>query len=155
MSNDRQAHAHAGPGLWIGLAIGVPIMARGVLGILEGSRRTHPGELARWIAGSAIIHDAVLLPIVVGVAMIVRSVVPARTWPIVRWALMTSGVVLLVAWPFVRGYGRRAGNPSLLPRNYGVGVAVALAITWAVAAALVVLGRRRARRVVADPSVDQ
>lgn len=156
MSDDR--HAHAGSGLWIGLAAGVPIMARGVIGVFEGSGRTHPGELARWIVGSAIVHDLVLLPFVAGVAVATRRLVAVQTWPVVRWALMTSGVVVLVAWPFVRGYGRRAGNPSLLPRDYGTGVAVALGITWVVALVLVALSRRRtpqATEAVGESSVDQ
>ena len=129
----EHAHDHAGPGLWIGLAAGVPIMAWGVRGIVEDSAQTHPGELARWVLGSALVHDAVVLPIVVTVAVVARRVTPARRWPVVRWALATTGVVGLVSWPFVRGYGRSAGNPSLLPRDYAAGVVAAVAVVWLVA----------------------
>ena len=60
----------------------------------------------------------------------------------------TSAVLVAIAWPFVRGYGRRSGNPSLLPRNYAVGLAAYLAVIWIVALAIVAAGlmRRSVRR---------
>ena len=136
-----------GAGLWIGLALGTPLMARGVRGILEESARTHPAELGRWLIGSAVVHDAVLLPFVLAVGVLARRAVPAGAWAPVRWALVTSGVLLLVSWPFVRGYGRRSGNPSLLPREYGDGLLVALALVWTAATllAVVLVGRQRRR----------
>lgn len=153
MSTPR--HDHAGPGLWIGLALGVPIMAWGVRGVLEESSRTHPGELARWIIGSALVHDALVVPIVLAVAVGARRITPAAAWPSVRWAMATSGVVAFVAWPFVRGYGRRSSNPSLLPRDYGLGVLVCLALVWAAAAVTALWAARRARqRELSAASVD-
>lgn len=140
---DVTGHDHTGPGRWIGLAVGAPIIAWGIRGILMESARTHPGEIARWIVGSALVHDAVLLPVVVSVAVVARRFVPDQAWPAVRWALATSGVVALVSWPFVRGYGRRAGNPSLLPRDYGAGVAIAIAGVWLLTAALCWRAQRR------------
>lgn len=139
---------HTGPGRWIGLALGVPIIAWGIRGILLESARTHPGELARWIVGSALVHDAVLLPVVVTVAVVGRRLVPVGAWPAVRWALATTAVVALVSWPFVRGYGRRPSNPSLLPRDYGAGVTVAIVMVWLVA---LVLCRRARRPLLASP----
>lgn len=136
MTHDTHGtHDHAGPGRWIGLALGVPFIAWGVRGIVLDSGETHPAELGRWIVGSAVVHDGVLLPVVSMVAVVARRLTPSRAWPAVRWALATTAVVALVAWPFVRGYGRRPDNPSLLPRSYGTGVVVALAAVWLVAAA--------------------
>jgi hypothetical protein len=137
----RTGDDHAGPGRWIGLALGLPIVAWGIRGVLLGSRRTHPAELARWIVGSAVVHDALLLPVVLAVAVLARRVVPSRAWPAVRWALATTGVLVLVSWPFVRGYGRRASNPSLLPRDYGTGVLVAVALVWLAAGVLALHAR--------------
>lgn len=147
MSDDRPGHA--GPGLWIGLALGVPIMAWGARGILLDDRRTHPAELARWIVGSAVVHDALVLPAVLLLGVLARRAVAARAWPPIRWALMTTAVVAVVSWPFVRGYGHQADNPSLLPRNYGAGVLVALGVVWVMAGALAVRPPRRS-----TPAVD-
>lgn len=138
-------HDHAGPGLWIGLALGVPLIGWGVRGILQESGRTHPAELGRWIVGSAIVHDAVVLPLVLAVAVLARRAVPAAAWAPVRWALATTGVLALVSWPFVRGYGRRSSNPSLLPRDYGEGVLVVVGLVWVVAVVLAVRATRRTR----------
>lgn len=137
-----------GPGLWIGLALGVPCIAWGIRGVLAESARTHPAELGRWIVGSAVVHDALLLPVVLGVGVLARRFVPTVAWPAVRWALATTGVVLLVSWPFVRGYGRRPSNPSLLPRAYGTGVLVTLALVWVVALAVAWVAHRRSQALV-------
>jgi hypothetical protein len=138
-------------GLWIGLALGAPVIAWGIRGILDESARTHPAELGRWLIGSAVVHDAVLLPLVLAVGLLARRAVPADAWPPVRWALATSGVLVLVSWPFVRGYGRSPGNPSLLPRNYGGGLVVALAVVWAATGLFVMINLRRARRSANRP----
>lgn len=133
---------HAGPGRWIGLALGVPLIAWGVRGIVMDAARTHPAELGRWLVGSAVVHDAVLLPVVLGIAVATRRLASDRVWPLVRWALSTTGVVLLVSWPFVRGYGQRSSNPSLLPRDYATGVVVAIAAVWLVTGAVAWFWRR-------------
>ncbi len=142
------AHDHAGPGLWVGLALGVPVVAWGMRGAWLERGRTHPAELARWIAGSAVVHDAVVLPLVLLVGLVVRRLVPPPTWPAVRWGLATTGVVALVSWPFVRGYGRRPSNPSLLPRDYGAGVLLVMAAVWVLTLLVSVRLVRRASRNV-------
>jgi hypothetical protein len=134
-------------GLWIGLALGLPVMAYGVGGVFVDSARTHPAELARWVIGAALVHDLVVVPVVLAVATGLRPMVPGRVWPAVRWALVTSAVLSLFALPFVRGYGRAADVPSLLNRNYGAGllacvaVVTGIALTAAVAVSLVRLVR--------------
>lgn len=133
-------------GLWIGLSLGLPIMGWGVRGILQESARTHPAELARWIVGSALVHDLAVLPVVAAVGLLARRVASERAWPVIRWGMVTTAVIAAVAWPFVRGYGRRSSNPSLLPRDYATGTAVAIAVTWAIVGVLVVVGRWRSRR---------
>jgi hypothetical protein len=141
-------------GLLVGLAVGLPVIAYGVRGMLVDADRTHPAELARWIVGAAVVNDALVVPLAMGAAWLARRITPARAWPPVRSGLLATGVVLLAAWPFVRGYGRDPTIPSLLERNYAVGTAAAIGATWvAVAmwiavsiAAAIVVGRRRGRR---------
>jgi hypothetical protein len=126
-------------GLLVGLALGVPVMTYGVAGALDEAGRVHPPELARWVVGAALVHDAVLVPLVLAVGWVAHRVVPVRAWPAVRAGLVVSGCLALVAWPFVRGYGRSAGNPSLFPRNYATGLVSALVVVWAVVAVWLVL----------------
>lgn len=142
----RDGHAHAGPGLWLGLALGLPIIGWGIRGVLIDSADTHPAELGRWIIGAALVHDTLVVPIALAVAVVARRIVPPPAWPPIRWALATTGVLALVAWPFVRGYGQRPGNPSLLPRDYPTGVAITLAIVWTIAVGLALIAQLRTRR---------
>jgi len=143
----RPRRAPAGrPGLWIGLAIGTPVMGWGVRGLLHDSARAHPAELARWIVGSAIVHDALVLPLVVILSVAARRAVPSPAWPAVRWALAASAMLVLVSWPFLSGVGRRPDNPSLLPRNYVVGVAIVIGIVWLSAAVWIWRSARRVSR---------
>ncbi len=53
-----------------------------------------------------------------------------------------TGVVGLISWPLVRGYGRFAGNPPILPRDYGTGLAVVLGLVWIVTLASAALAVR-------------
>jgi hypothetical protein len=137
-------------GLVAGLVLGLPLVAVGLRGALVNADRTHPAELAAWVVGSAVVHDVVVVPAVVAVGWLGRRVVPAPAWPAVRAGLAAAGVLAVVAWPFVRGYGRDPANPSLLPRDYGAGLAAGLAaIALATAAASLVAvlrARRRPRR---------
>jgi hypothetical protein len=58
---------------------------------------------------------------------------------------MVTGSLVLVAWPFVQGYGRDPACPSLLPRDYAASLALAVTAAWVVAAA-VLAARWAARR---------
>lgn len=148
----RGSAAHPGGtsrrGLVAGLVLGIPVIAFGVRGVLVDAADTHPAELARWIVGAAVVHDLALLPLAGAAAWALRRATPPRAWPYVRTAALTIAVLGLVGWPFVRGYGEDPANPSLFPRDYGVGVlaaaaAVMLAASVAFVAASVVAARRR------------
>jgi hypothetical protein len=132
-------------GLIVGLVLGVPVIAYGVRGVFVDATDTHPAELARWIVGAAVVNDLILLPLAGAAAWVLRRFTPTSAWPVVRAGALTVGVLALVAWPFVRGYGDDPGNPSRLPRDYGLGLAVAVAIVAALTTALAAWRVRRAR----------
>lgn len=129
-------------GQLIGLALGLPVLAYGVRGVLVDARRTHPFELGRWIVGSAIVHDALVVPIVLAVSFVVTRLVPPWARPPLLWALATSTILTVYAWPFVRGYGHNPSVPSLLARNYASGLLAYLAVVAAVAVAWAIVRRR-------------
>jgi hypothetical protein len=102
-------------------------MAYGVIGLL-GARRAMPSEVGLFIIGAAVLHDGVVAPITVLLGgVVVRWMVPARWRAAVAATFVMAAPITLFAIPFVRGYGRDAGNPSLLPGNYGRGLAVVIA----------------------------
>jgi uncharacterized membrane protein len=121
-------------GLVVGLTLGIPVMLFGVHGILLDARDTHPAELARWLVGAAVVHDLVLLPVVGGLGWALRRLTPGPAWPVVRAGAVAIGALALVAWPYAAGYGASPGNPSLLPRDYVLGPAVAAAAIAALTA---------------------
>ena len=128
-----------------GAVVGAGFAAVGVASLLQESHDTHPFVTARWVVGLALAHDLVLVPLVLVVGAAVRRWSPATARPFVAGGLIVSGALALVAWPLVRGYGRSAGNPSILPRDYGRGLLVALAVTWVLVLVLHLIRRIRPR----------
>lgn len=134
------------PGLLVGLALGLPVLAYGIRGAIVDAADTHPAGLARWVVGLAVVNDLLVIPAAIAVAWALRRVTPGPAWPAVRAGLLSSAVLVAVAWPLVRGYGADPGNPSLFPRNYATGLAAALTVVWAVVLAVVAAGAVRAGR---------
>lgn len=130
-------------GLLLGLALGVPVIAYGIRGVLVDSADTHPAELARWIVGLAVVNDLLVIPAAIAVAFGLRRITPAWLWPAVRAGLLGTAVLGAVAWPLMRGYGEDPANPSLFPRNYATGLLAAVAVVWVVVLAWGLIARRR------------
>ncbi|MGH2456282.1 MAG: hypothetical protein ACRDHD_08510 [Candidatus Limnocylindria bacterium] len=130
---------------WPAAGVGWAVTTAGVWGLVSEPAKTRPGESVRFVVGAALVHDLLLAPVVVLAGWAVAKVVPARARGPVQAALIVSAMVVLFAVPFVRGYGRVATNPSILPRNYGAGLVVILGAVWAVAAVAVFRRWRRAR----------
>ncbi|MEO7369941.1 MAG: hypothetical protein ABIZ69_03705 [Ilumatobacteraceae bacterium] len=144
-SDDTEDAADGGAIFWVGAAVGWVII---VVGIRMGlhDREFKPGLLAKWVAGGLLLHDLVWLP-VVAVAGALAAVALRRRIPLVlAWAAATTIVMTLIAWPFVRGYGRRADNPSALSRNYAHGLLVYIAVTWLIGLVVFSIGRLRPAR---------
>lgn len=133
-------HNQPGRLFWPGVALGWIVTTVGVWGLVSDSDRTQPTESVRFVVGAAIVHDLLLAPVVILAGWALAKAVPARARGPVQAALLVSAVVALFSVPFVRGYGRVAPNPSILPRNYAAGLTIILVAIW-VATALVVAYR--------------
>lgn len=120
-------------------------MAFGIYGLLANAERTNPPVWSLWFLGAAFVHDAILAPVVflAGRALSRWIRGPARAH--VQGAMIASALVALTAYPFVRGYGRRDDNLSVLPNNYAHGLAGVLVAIWLVTAALSAWGAWRKR----------
>lgn len=127
------------------VAIGVAVMAFAVVGALTDGG-FDPVGVAVFLAAVVIAHDGVLMPLVLAAGALVARFVPAVARPVVQVAGVCSLALGVVAAPLAPGFGRVAGDPSVLPRDYGRGVLLALVAVWSVAGAAVVvrlIGRRR------------
>ena len=138
-------------GLLAGLAVGIPLIAYGVRGVLVDASDTHPAEMARWLVGVTLVDDLVAVPVALLAGVVGRRATPSWAWPAVRAGLFVTAVLVLVGWPFVRGWGRDPTDPSLLARDYGAGLAVALGVVWTTVAAVAAWARRRDRRALPTP----
>jgi hypothetical protein len=146
--------ARPGPGFWIGFAVGVTVMAYGIRGLVEQVGTETAGSVARWIVGADLAHDLVLAPIAIGVGWTAGRVVPGWARAPVQAGLVATGVLLLIAWAPLRGYGRAAvpDNPSVQPLDYGTALATVLALVWLVATVWARLRRRVRTRAAAIPA---
>ena len=129
----------AGRLFWVSAAIGWGVIAWGVVGILSNSLDTRPANLARFVVGGALLHDLVVAPLAIIAGALLVRVVPGRARAPIQAALIVSAIVTLFSFPLVRAYGLAANNPTSLPRNYGLNLAIVLGVVWAVALIAVVV----------------
>jgi hypothetical protein len=138
-----------GPRFWIALAIGGALIAYGAAGLVANLGVRAAANVAAWLAGANLIDDLILLPLASLAGAILTRFLPQVWRAPVRVALLTTAVVLIVAYPALRGYGRDhvPDNPSVDPLNYATATATALAAVWAAAAGWLITGLvARARR---------
>jgi hypothetical protein len=128
----------AGPLFWVSAAAGWAVIAVGLRGIFTNSLDTRPANLARFVVAGALLHDLLVAPVVIVLAVALARNVPRRARAAVQAALAVSGIVTLFSYPLVRAYGLATHNPTSLPHNYAANLLVVLGVVWAVAAAVAV-----------------
>jgi len=138
-------------GLGIGLLLGVPTMLIGVVGLLRHTDATPPSSYLKFFLGGDIVHDAVVAPIAALIAFLVVRRVPAIARAPLRAALFGSAVVIAIAWPGIRHYGRMRtpDNATVQPLNYATSTLTAVGVVATIATLWFVVTLVRARRRVA------
>lgn len=130
------------------VAAGLAAGGYGVAGLLHDPAGPRPVRYVLFAVAGLLGHDLVLAPLALLVGALVGRVVPAVVRGPVRAGLLATGVVALVAFPFVLGRGYRTTNPSALPLDYGHGLIVTIGGIWLGAAGVTVarlIAHRRAR----------
>lgn len=143
-------------GLAIGLIVGVPLMLIGAVGIWRHTDATPIPNFLRFFVGADLLHDLVVAPVAAAVAFVVLRRVPAVVRAPLRFALFGSAVVVAIAWPGIRHYGRMRApdNSSVQPLNYATSTLTAVAVVVALAAIWCAISLMRARRAApADSQV--
>jgi hypothetical protein len=120
----------SGPVFWTGVLVGWAVILAGVVGALVDSRLTHPRSMAFWIVGCLIAHDFVLAPIVFGIGKALRRITSGVERGLLQVCFVLYGVIFIVSIPVLGRFGQRPDNETLLPRDYGVGLIVTLAVVW-------------------------
>jgi hypothetical protein len=123
-----------GAGFWIALVVGWAVIGYALVGLVS-SRQGLDGavRVGVWIAAGHLAHDLLVAPVIVIVGIGVARLVGPRWRPPIWFGLGASAVVIGVAYPALRGYGRNPANPSMLPLHYPSAVLTVLAVVWGVA----------------------
>ena len=129
---------------WLFLVPGFAAVAFGAVGLLRDDRVPLPAWLA-WFVGSALVHDLVIAPLVIAVGALLARVLPRAARPPVVVGLVVSGVLTLVALPFILDLGT-SREPGFLPLDYGRNLLLLIAGVMAVAVGWAVVASVRARR---------
>ncbi|MDQ3676275.1 MAG: hypothetical protein M3401_05635 [Actinomycetota bacterium] len=131
---------------WPMTIAGMALSAYGLVGLLRDERVADSMSWLTFFAGGLLAHDLVWAPLVALGSVALVRIGPARVRPVLQGALIVSATVLLVAYPVVRGDGRLANNPSILPLDYPRNLVIVLVAVWAVAGVLIVRAALSQRR---------
>ncbi|MGH9022098.1 MAG: hypothetical protein ACRDV9_03215, partial [Acidimicrobiia bacterium] len=133
-----------GRGFWVALVVGGGLIGWGVV-LLFGATPDLDRRInfATWVVGLNLAHDLVAIPAVLGVGAVVARLVRGNWRAPLQAALLTTGVVLLVAAPPLFRTADVSGNPTVQPLDYRRGTLTVLAVVWASALAWGALRRMR------------
>jgi hypothetical protein len=120
--------------------VGVALMAFGGWLVVADN---DPLQVAPWVLGPVLLHDALLAPIILGAVWLGHRVLPRYAQAPALFALVVCGALTAVAASVITRAGARPDNPSLLDRNYVAGYLAAIALTLAGATVAALLNRRR------------
>jgi hypothetical protein len=142
-----------GRGFWVALVAGWALVGFGVVGLARG--RDGLGGAFRvglWVSAGHAAHDLVVAPLVLTVGLLVARAIPRPGRMPVQMGLVASAIAVAVAYPALRGFGRKTGNPSVLPLDYRTALLTVLAAIWVFVALWIaaVAERRSARRLRAN-----
>ncbi len=98
-------------------------------------------RIAVWALAGVVLHDLVFAPLCVALGFAGRRLLPRRWWAPVALAAFGSVVLVLLAVPVYGRPGARPDNPTVLDRNYPLGLWISVAALWVCALAYVALAR--------------
>ena len=129
-------------------AAGIALMLVG-LARVAGDNLSDLTNVAVFLVGGVIVHDAVIAPLLVVLGLVGTRVLPSWSRGPAAAGLLVLGSVTLMAIPVLGRFGAKTDDPGLLNRPYGL---LWLAFAVLVLAAVVLvsfLNRRRATRPAA------
>jgi len=135
---------------WLFLLPGLAAGLYGAYGLLTAGGRVPLVAWGTWFLGSALLHDLVLAPVWVGLGWLAARFLPRPARGPVVVAAAVSGVLSLVALPFILGDPGDPGDPSFLPRDYGRNLLLIVAAVWLVAGLWSVVAVHRARSALRE-----
>lgn len=148
-----RAGEHRGAAWWCGMVAGWLVASFGVWTLASGRDGLRGAvDVGVWVAAGHALHDLVVLPAAALVGVALARLAPRQTRAALRAGLFASVVAVAVAYPALRGFGRRPDNPSVLPLDYRSAVLTVVGVVWGLVAIWIALGvLRRARTAEGGP----
>ncbi|CAN5756384.1 MAG: hypothetical protein H0T98_11505 [Euzebyaceae bacterium] len=121
---------------WVLTAVGAAVMAWGIFGLVTNAgpavTQIKLGRWLLWFVGALLVHDGLIAPLALATGRGLRTVRPIVLRTPLQVGAVLSGMVTLLAYPLLRGYGQTAqgGNTSILPSNYWSGWLTVMALLW-------------------------
>lgn len=115
---------------WALLAAGVAMAGYGVVLLLEFPWPVLI-NIAVWAGVGVVVHDFVFAPVCAGLGYAGRRLIRGRWWTPVATAATVTAVLAILAIPVYAKPGAHPDNPSVLDRDYPMGLAISLAVVWA------------------------
>ena len=130
---------------WLFLTPGLLAVAFGFYGLLTAGGSIPLTSWLTWFVGAALLHDLLIAPVWVALGWLAAKLLPRPARGPVVVGAAVSGVVALVAFPYVLGLGGDPGDYSFEPRDYGLTLLVVVAVVLASSAVWAVVATRRAQ----------
>lgn len=143
------------------VVLGVLVMAFGAYVLVTTVRPNRIWGLATWLLGAVVLHDAVLSPFVVGAGLLLRRTGRSiRAWVlvVVQSAVVLGSVLALVVLPEIAAKAHGQKNPTILPFDYGVRLAIVEGVLLVVVIVVLVVGGLMSRnrpRVLVEPTTNR
>lgn len=103
-------------------------------------------SVALWFAGGILLHDGVFAPIAAALGVAARRLLPPTWWAPVACGAVCTVTLALIAVPVIGRAGALSGNPTILDRDYVLGLSISVAVVWLlVAVALLRIHTTRAK----------
>ncbi|MFB8274327.1 hypothetical protein [Nocardia colli] len=88
-------------------------------------------SVALWFAAGILLHDGVFAPLCAAVGVTARRILPGTWWGPMACGAVCTVVLVAIAAPVIDRGHAMPDNPTVLDRNYPLGLAVALILIWA------------------------
>lgn len=127
------------------IALGAVGMTYGAWLLLSRQDIGQIAEVAIWLAAAVVIHDGILAPAVLALGWLGGRLLPRAVARGAVTVLVLLGPTVLVAIPVLGRFGAKPDNPTLLDRDYTLGL-LGFAVLCVCAGVAVALGELRSRQ---------
>ncbi|WP_433729855.1 hypothetical protein ACQP0C_01565 [Nocardia sp. CA-129566] len=127
------------------LVVGVWLGWYGISGLFD-LPPTDLASVAIWFAGGILLHDAVFAPVCAAFGLTARRLLPPTWWAVTACGAICSVALVLVALPVLDRSNAMSSNPTVLDRDYPLGLTVALLLVWSLVLTAHAVANRSGRR---------